>query len=100
MINYIKFYIYFFHEDLDWAQSPNSNLTKHPSFECLKKNEINSSYKQCEYNYGEFCNKNSELFYRKIYDKSLHNWSYSFDLYCNNEHYIPLIGSSFFLVGF
>ena len=52
-----------------------SYLTKLPSFECLKKNEINSSYKQCEYNYGEFCNKNSELFYRKIYDKSLHNWS-------------------------
>ena len=76
-----------------------SYLTKLPSFECLKKNEINSSYKQCEYNYGEFCNKNSELFYRKIYDKSLHNWSYSFDLYCNNEHYIPLIGSSFFFGG-
>ena len=76
-----------------------SYLTKHPLFECSKKNQIDSPYSQCEYRNGEFCDKNSGLIYRKIYDKSLHNWSYSFDLYCNNEHYIPLIGSSFFFGG-
>ena len=62
-----------------------SYLTKHPLFECSKKNQIDSPYSQCEYRNGEFCDKNSGLIYRKIYDKSLHNWSYSFDLYCNNE---------------
>ena len=63
------------------------------------KKEISSSYKQSEYKKGEFYDKISQLNYRKIYNKSLHNLSY-FAIYCNNEHYIPLIGSPFFLVDF
>ncbi len=75
-----------------------SYLTKHPSYECSIKSS-NSPFKECDYNNGEFCEYNSEYYFRKNYEKSLHNWSYSFDLYCQNEYYIPLIGSSFFFGG-
>ena len=53
-----------------------SYLTKHPSFECSIK-KSNSPFKECDYNNGEFCEYNSEYYFRKNYEKSLHNWSYS-----------------------
>ena len=73
-----------------------SYLTKIPNFECCEKYD-NSSYFKCPYNNGEICSYSFSYNYRKDKKNSLHNWSYTFNLYCNKEYYNALIGSSYFL---
>ena len=73
-----------------------SYLTKLPSFLC--RNNPNENYTKCDFNEDTFCKKPT-FEYIKDPSNSLINWAYSFDLYCNNSIYIPIIGSGFFIGG-
>ena len=73
-----------------------SYLTKLPSFLC--RSNPNENYTKCDFNEEKFCN-NPTFEYIKDPSNSLINWAYSFDLYCNNSIYIPIIGSGFFIGG-
>ena len=73
-----------------------SYLTKLPSFLC--RSNPNENYTKCDFNEEKFCNKPT-FEYIKDPSNSLINWAYSFDLYCNNSIYIPIIGSGFFIGG-
>ena len=72
-----------------------SYLTKIPNFECSEK-YYNSPYFKCPYKNGEICSYSFPYYYRKDYLTSVHNWAYTFDLYCDKEYYNALIGSSYF----
>ena len=73
-------------------------LTKHPSFfvQKLKSDEPDKIY-ELEFS-QEFCD--SSLYkITKNPNKSIINWSYTYDLYCNNETYITIITSIIFVGG-
>jgi len=72
-----------------------SYLTKIPNFECSEKYH-NSPYFKCSYKNGEICLYSFPYNYRKDYLTSVHNWAYTFDLYCEKEYYNALIGSTYF----
>ena len=71
-------------------------LTKKPNFLCKINDDLNSIYHECEYNKQLFCSNPSTITYKKDPSKSIINLTYSFDLICDRESYIPLIGSVFF----
>ena len=71
-------------------------LTKHPSFlvKKLKSDELNKIY-ELEFS-TESCN--SSLYnITKNPSKSVINWSYTYDLYCDKETYITIITSIIFV---
>ena len=73
-------------------------LTKHPSFfvQKLKSDDPNKIY-EMEFN-NDLCN--SSLYkINKNPEKSIINWSYSFDLFCEKETYITIITSIVFIGG-
>ena len=74
-----------------------SYLTKQPQFLC--RENVNQNLTICNFEEEKFCNKEKYPEFEYIKDKanSLYNWSYYFDLYCNNKKYIVLIGSGFFI---
>ena len=71
-------------------------LTKYPSFFVTKINEPNKKY-EMEYNH-ELCD--SSLYQiSKNPKKSIINWNYTFELYCQNESYNTIISSIIFVGG-
>ena len=71
-------------------------LTKKPVYLCKINDDLNSIYHECEYNKQLFCQNQNSITYKKDPSKSIINFTYSFDLICDKENYIPLIGSVFF----
>ena len=71
-------------------------LTKKPVYLCKINDDLNSIYHECEYNKQLFCQNQNSITYKKDPSKSIINFTYSFDLICDRENYIPLIGSVFF----
>ena len=70
-------------------------LTKHPSFfvQKLQSEDPNKIY-ELEYN-PEFCNSSLYKIIKNP-NKSVINWSYTYDLYCERETYITIITSIVF----
>ena len=72
-----------------------SFLIKYPSFIIYDKqnnNEIISDYNH------KYCNQ-SQYIMTKIYNTSLHNLAYSFDIYCKNDFYSSILKMNIFIGG-
>ena len=72
-------------------------LTKFPEFLCKGPEFENENlYHKCSYT-RDLCS--SKIDFMKDYSSSVHNWSYSFNLFCSRESYIPILSTSYFLGG-
>ena len=73
-------------------------LTKHPSFfvQKLKSDEPNKIY-EMEFN-NELCDSSLYKIIKNP-EKSVINWSYTYDLYCDKETYVTIITSIVFVGG-
>jgi MFS family permease len=71
-------------------------LTMQPNFLCKDKTNFYDEFRNCHHE--DLC-KDSIFEYKKLSETSLNNISYEFDLYCDNEPLIGMIGSAFFVGG-
>ena len=71
-------------------------LSKCPQFKCKPRNIIGSNFTECD---SQFNCLNQLFEYEKNSEKSLHNFAYSFDLYCENRIYLEIMSSCFFFGG-
>lgn len=71
-------------------------LTKQPEFLCRRVNELNPQFQKCDLT-ENICNSNFEL--EKDPERSVYNFSYSFDLFCSNAFYIPMLSTLYFFGG-
>ena len=70
-------------------------MTKKPSFLCKQKDSL-ENYRSC--NEDELCLHDKYL-YLKDPVKSVINFSYDYDLYCDRLYIVPILGTSFFMGG-
>ena len=71
-------------------------LTKQPEFLCRRVNALNLQFQHCDLA-ENICNSNFEL--EKDPERSVYNFSYSFDLFCSNAFYIPMLSTLYFFGG-
>lgn len=73
-------------------------FTKVPEFDCISKEKSNftkEDYFPCPYN-SSLCSQTDYIFIKNK-EKSIDNWAYKFDLFCEREYLSPLVSTSFFL---
>lgn len=73
-----------------------SYLTKIPNFDCRDPGMDKTDFHPCIYT-EELCSSSIEM--KKNYNTSIHNWAYSFDLFCSRESYTTFISDAFFVGG-
>lgn len=73
-----------------------SFFTKMPDFLCKLKNSTSNSYQNCDYYIDNICSITSPYDFIINKQTSLNNWVSNFNLYCDKEYYIPILGSSYF----
>lgn len=71
-------------------------LTKIPEFQCKHLDVPEEEFHDCTYS-DSLCSP--KVLLKKLSENSVHNWSYSFDLYCSKEKFIDFISTAFFLGG-
>ena len=72
-------------------------LTKTPEFLCRRHNDFNPSFQSCVFS-SSLC-ASTKFDIQKDRDKSVYNFAYSFDLYCNKAFYVPMLSTVFFFGG-
>ena len=68
-------------------------FSKSPNFKCRPRNIKMSNFSECG---SEYDCLNEFYEYEKNSEKSLHNFAYSFDLYCENKIYLEIMSSCLF----
>ena len=77
-----------------------ATLTKLPGFLCRNADDLNQHYYECDFS-NEFCSYPRKIDFIKDPNpkRSIYNFAYSFNLFCENAYFIPMYSTLFFFGG-